>query len=175
MRQTFNSALKKVSEYSESIGINILYNGALDPFFKGDLDGKTIWLSYDLDEEERLFNLLHLLGHTIQWNISEDLYKLGSVLHKKPSEQLIYQLYVYEWEANCYALFVLQYLGFKNLRTWLYDMFKEDINYLIQFYKTGKKKKILPEKRIPSVELNPIPPPIFIPKARKKTRQGIVI
>lgn len=176
MTKTFANALQKVTEYAQSIGFIVEERSDLDEFFKGDLDGKHIWIADDLDDEEKLFNLLHLIGHNIQWNINQDFFELGSVLYKNPDEKIIARLYAYEWDANCYAMYILQYLGFKNLRSWLYDMFKEDINYLIMFYRTGEKIKIMPEERIPPVELIPKSPPLYFePKQMKQSRNGIVI
>lgn len=175
--KTFTSALEKTEKLANALGITVLYPPAneLDPFFKGDLDGKTIYISNELTKEEKLFDLLHLIGHTIQWNVNEQHYELGSVLHSNPSEGVMALLYAYEWEANCYGLYILEYIGHKNLRDWLYDLFKEDINYLMEFYKSGKKEKILPEDRVPVVELFPKPIPYFTPKQRKSSREGIVI
>ncbi len=176
MQQTFPNALKAVLKYAQDIGLTVVFNAdGLDPFFKGDLDGQTIWLDHTMDDEDSLFNVLHLIGHCIQWNINQDLYILGSQLHSNPDEKLIARLYAYEWEANCYANYILQYLGFKSLRSWLYDMFKEDINYLIRYYRTGIKEKVLPEERIPAVELHAKAIPEFTPVGRKKSRGGIVI
>jgi len=177
MINTFSNALEKVTSYAETIGLSVSTDRTdLDPFFKGDLDGKNIWLAADLDDEEKLFNLLHLIGHSIQWNTDQALFFLGSTVHSKPTERTILSLYQYEWEANCYALFILQYLGFKSLRTWLYDNWKEDVNYLMQYYKTGKKEKILPQNRVPAVEIIPKACPLGVVFTAKKTsRDGIVI
>lgn len=176
MQQTFKQALGKVEIFVQDFGFVLKYDDSnLDPFFKGDLDGKYIWLSPELDDEEKLFNLLHLVGHCIQWCEDENKFHLGSQLWKNPSERKLYKLYAYEWEANCYGLFLLEYLGYKSLKVWLYEMFKEDINYLMRFYRTGEKVKILPEDRVPSIELIPKPLPDLHPFSRPKSRQGIVI
>ena len=174
-KNTFKEALGEVILWCVDHEIGVLFEGDLDPFFKGDLDGKVIYLDQDMDDEEKLFNLLHLIGHTIQWNSSEELYRLGSVLHSSPDRRTLASLYQYEWEANCMALYILEYLGFKSLKTWLYDLFKEDINYLMQYYKTGKKEKILPEHRVPAVELVPKAIPHFTAQVRKRRDNGIVI
>jgi hypothetical protein len=36
--------------------------------FTGDLDGEQIMVDYDLDIEDAVFILIHLFGHTVQWN-----------------------------------------------------------------------------------------------------------
>jgi len=175
MNTIFSNALEKVIRYAESIGMEIEESDKLDPFFKGDLDGKHIWLAPSLNDEEKLFNSLHLIGHNIQWCVDEELFKLGSVLHYSPDDKMIARLYKYEWQANCYGLYILQYLGFKHLTTWLYESFKEDINYLINFYHTGKKEKAYPDDRLSAVDLTPLAPPEFIPVVKKQEGRGIVI
>ena len=37
----------------------------------GDFDGQRILLDYEQDLEVALFVLVHLFGHTVQWNVSE--------------------------------------------------------------------------------------------------------
>ena len=39
--------------------------------FTGDLDGHSIDIDFDLDVEDSLFILIHLFGHTVQWNVSD--------------------------------------------------------------------------------------------------------
>jgi len=55
----------------------------LPAFFKGDLDGKTIYISKRLSKEEKLFNILHLTGHTIQWNSNPKMFKLDRKMEEQ--------------------------------------------------------------------------------------------
>jgi len=167
----------KVIQYARSIGINIIFSSTKDNFFKGDLDGKNIFIT-DLGSEENLFNMLHLIGHTVQWNLSEHLREFGNEVYVNPDNTLVQKLKDYEWEANCYGVYVLEHLGFSILKNWLQAKFEEDIILLINFYKTGEKikdlskvnkdysyKKELVSKLIPAFE----------PKSQQLTRDGIVI
>ena len=40
--------------------------------FTGDLDGQEIMVDYDIDIEDAVFILIHLFGHTVQWNVSAE-------------------------------------------------------------------------------------------------------
>ena len=80
----FKEILQKCEVEVQAMGIEIDYTKNLPAFFKGDLDGKTIYISKRLSKEEKLFNILHLTGHTIQWNSNPKMFKLGNKLHKKP-------------------------------------------------------------------------------------------
>lgn len=178
-RLRFTEVLEKVQDYArEVLKLVIIDTSDLDPYFKGDLDGIRIWIASTLDDEEELFNVLHLIGHSVQWNISGELRSLGSVLHLKPDTTTLHKLQRYEWEANCYGLFMLHRLGVLDLDEWLSAKYREDMYYLTHFYKTGEKLKEITdisrayeftwpliEKKIPQ----------FSPWANPETRNGIVI
>ena len=174
----FAAILKNCESVVASMGLVLQYTHNLDPFFKGDLDGKIIYIGNHLSPEEKLFNLLHLAGHSVQWNIDPLLRDLGSELYLNPSDELLAQLQEYEWQANCYALSVLHTAGVFTLDKWLSRKYVIDMLYLTHFYKTGEKlKKITtvakayPFKR--DLESKPIPP--FTPSAGTHTRNGLVI
>ncbi|HLK27028.1 MAG TPA: hypothetical protein VKT28_00500 [Puia sp.] len=174
----FGKVLQQCELVVKEMGLTIQYTHNLDPFFKGDLDGKTIFIGDHLAAEEKLFNLLHLAGHSIQWNIDSLLRDLGSHLFRNPGDELLKKLQTYEWQANCYALSILHKAKIANLDKWLTKKYVLDMMYLTHFYKTGEKlkritkiakeysfKRDLESKSIPS----------FTPKASKRTRNGIVI
>ena len=174
----FKKALQKSEEIIKELGLVVVYTHNLDPFYKGDLDGKRIFIGVHLSTEEKLFNLLHLAGHSIQWNINELLRTLGSHLYLNPDDKLLKKLQAYEWQANCYALSILHKAGTLNLDKWLTKKYVLDMLYLTHFYKTGKKLKRItkiakayPFKR----DLKVIPIPSFTPEISKRTRNGIVI
>src|SRR6478736_1083334 len=81
--------LQKCESIVKDMGLNIVYTHNLDPFFKGDLDGKSIFIGYHLSPSEKLFNLVHLAGHSIQWNTDDLLRTMGSELYINPSDELL--------------------------------------------------------------------------------------
>jgi hypothetical protein len=177
--QRFTEVLKKVLHYAKNeMHIDIIDTSDLDPYFKGDLDGARIWIASALDDDEELFNVVHLLGHSVQWNVSNELRELGSVLHERPDDQLLFQLQRYEWEANCYGLCILHALGVTDLDEWLAEKYRMDMFYLTHYYKTGEKLKEITDISLayrftwPLLEKKV---PAFIPRPNPETRRGIVI
>jgi hypothetical protein len=177
-RPDFKKALQKSEQVVSEMGLEVIYTHNLDPFFKGDLDGKRIFIGSHLETEEKLFNLLHLAGHSVQWNISGLLRTLGTHLYLNPDNKLLKKLQTYEWQANCYALSILHKAGIHTLDKWLTKKYVLDMLYLTYFYKTGKKlkrvtsiAKAYPFKR----ELKVIPIPSFTPTITTRTRNGLVI
>ena len=174
----FADALQKSETVVGNMGLIITYTHNLDPFFKGDLDGQRIFIGSHLDNEDKLFNLLHLAGHCIQWNVDEFLRTLGSELYLNPSDELLKKLQTYEWQANCYGLAILHKAGIFNLDAWLTKEYIQDMIYLTHFYKTGKKLRAMTKEArdFPfNRKLEEIPLPSFTPVADVRTRNGIVI
>jgi hypothetical protein len=174
----FTMLLPKAYAFAESLGLSVHDSKTLDPYFKGDMDGKNIWISYDLDDEEELFNVLHLMGHCIQWGTSEELMRLGCVLHMHPDDQMLRKLQAYEWEANCYAYTILIKIGGADLADWLYKNYREDMLYLTNFYLTGEKVKEITPLALAHSFIQPFvikDIPAFVPKPIPGTRNGIVI
>jgi len=174
----FKTLLHECEEVIKNLGLEIHYTHNLDSFFKGDLDGKRIFVGDNLSSEEKLFNLLHLSGHSIQWNIDDLLRNLGSRLFRHPDEALLKRLQTYEWQANCYALSILHKAKITNLDSWLTKKYITDMLYLTYFYKTGKKLKRITKlaRSFPfKKKLKPKPIPEFTPEAHKRTRNGLVI
>jgi len=174
----FSDVLQKIEAIVSAMGFTIQYTQNMDPFFKGDLDGKTIIIGMHLSPEEKVFNLLHLAGHSIQWNVDELLRNLGSELYRNPDDDLLLRLQNYEWQANCYALTILHKAKQANLDKWLTRKYIIDMLYLTHFYKTGEKLKRITQaaRAYPfrkELEIKEIPS--FTPMASERTRNGIVI
>ncbi|MEJ7587088.1 MAG: hypothetical protein WKI04_05955 [Ferruginibacter sp.] len=174
----FTKALILCEKIAVEMGLEVHYTHNLDPFFKGDLDGKRIFIGNHLSVDEKLFNLLHLAGHSIQWNVDELLRNLGSELYLHPDDELLKKLQAYEWQANCYGLSILHKAEIFDLDNWLAKKYILDMLYLTHFYITGKKLKQVTTvaKAYPFTrELKVIPLPDFVPASGDKTRNGIVI
>jgi hypothetical protein len=178
-KERFTQVLITVLKFATNIlHIEVIDTSDLDPYFKGDLDGARIWIASALEDEEELFNVVHLLGHSIQWNISTELRALGSVLHDKPDDQLLHKLQEYEWEANCYGLKILHLVGVNDLDEWLFEKYRLDMFYLTHYYKTGEKLKEITDIAVAHKFTWPLKEkniPEFVPFANPETRRGIVI
>lgn len=135
----FRAAFAKVERRIEDrYGIPVRIADVLDPN-TGDFDGSQIEIDYDQDVEAALFVLIHLFGHTVQWNISEDYRELGRDVSPGKGEEWLAQLYVYEKAATRYSLQLMHDVGIAHLDRWLTDWWLADWKYLKHFYLTGEK------------------------------------
>ena len=170
--------LLKAHTFAKTIGLEVLDSDSLDPYYKGDLNGTQIWTCSRLDDEEELFNVLHLMGHCVEWGTSHELMVLGEKLYPHPNDELLRRLQEYEWQANCYGLTILHDIGGEHLDEWMFHNYQMDMFYLTHFYKTGEKVKYITEialKYAFTKPLVPMPIPAFKPQLLKGTRNGIVI
>jgi len=143
--------------------------------FTGDLDGATIWVDYELPPGERLFVLLHLVGHSIQWNVSADAREVGLADARGASEALLVRVEAYERDAGRYALQLLHDLGVRDLDAWLAVQTHADIAYLFHFYRTGEKRDPSSFLSADAPALAPLPIPAFVPTRWLARNTGVVI
>jgi len=171
-QEVFNQVEKMIEN---RYGIPVRIGDVIDPF-TGDLDGAEIHIDHDIDAEEALFILVHLFGHTVQWNLSERGRTLGV---QQPdtgiSEERLDELYDYEREAAELSLRLFHEAGIFDLDQWISDFFHCDWAYLSQFYRTGEKLPFRSFWRNGTECLDPKLIPIFTPKRWRTRADGIVL
>ena len=142
----------------------------------GDLDGAEIHIDYAVSEELLLFLLLHLLGHTVQWNVDPKAREIGQLLTPPVRDEARLQAVLrYEDEAARYAAALLEESGAGGFEQWLADFSAADRAYLEHYYRTGEKRAF-EEFRVPGNALvQPLPIPAFTPKSCRFRLDGIVI
>jgi hypothetical protein len=159
-------------------GIPVIITDVANPF-TGDLDGAEIRVDYDLSAEESLFILIHLFGHTVQWNLSAAAREIGmdGVLGERPGEDKLAQLSLsaYEHEACAYSLQLLHRLGVDDLDQWLADFSACDLRYLMHFYRTGEKRPFFEFWQDDAPRVAPQPIPYFHPEKWVWRADGIVV
>lgn len=139
----FSTALTTVRQHIESTyGIPIKICDVLDPN-TGDFDGEHIYIDFALKPEDELFVLLHLFGHTVQWNISDELRAIGLDSTPGKSESQLGPIFNYECDATRYGLTLLHTCAITDLDRWASDWFHADWRYLRHFYTTGEKTTVL--------------------------------
>ncbi|MEP6729045.1 MAG: hypothetical protein ABJE10_00340 [bacterium] len=133
-----------VSHIERTYGIPIHVRDVPDPF-TGDLDGTDIQVDYDLAPADALFIAAHLVGHTIQWNVSAQERAIGLLPVPTPcvDEALLCDLEAYERQAARYSLHALHDAGIRDLDQWFSDYAECDVKYLLNFYRTGAKREPL--------------------------------
>jgi hypothetical protein len=154
-------------------GLPVVITDVPNPF-TGDLDGATILVDYDLDAENALFILVHLFGHTVQWNTSDAERALGLLDVKDPSEELLASLAHYEETAARYSLQLFHETGVRDLDQWLADFARCDVAYLMHFYRTREKRTFKEFWKDGTPLLTPLPIPPFRPM-KWVTRSGTVV
>jgi len=171
----FTEYSDKVQEHLErKYGMRILTTDVPDPL-TGDLDGAEIQIDYLVTPEQRLFLLLHLFGHTVQWNTSPLAFELGRPRQPPVDKSLLPAIVGYEREAAGYALAIVRELGLAGLDQWLADYTACDMAYLGHFYLTGEKREFTSFWRDNAdlVPVRSIPP--FTPTRRTFRHDGLVI
>ena len=107
--------------------------------FTGDLDGEQIMVDYDLEIEDAVFILIHLFGHTVQWNLSEEYRRIGTDLSIGKGEKELQAIYAYEKNATRFSLQLMHDAGVRDLDRWMSDWWAADWKYLDHYYRTGEK------------------------------------
>ena len=169
-REVFNQIERLIEE---RYGLPVVITDVPDPF-TGDLDGEKILVDYDLNAEDALFILVHLFGHTVQWNVSPEDRALGLLEVKDPTDELLASLERYERDAACYSLQLFHEAGVYDLDQWLANFAACDIAYLLYFYQTRAKREFRTFWRDDSARLTPMPIPEFRP-TKWIARSGTVI
>ncbi|MBE7466867.1 MAG: hypothetical protein HS116_25635 [Planctomycetes bacterium] len=161
----FKTAYDRVERHvEERYGIEVNISDVIDPN-TGDFDGLRIQLDYTLDLELALFVLIHLFGHTVQWNVSEAFRKLGQDQNLRKSEAELSEIYLYERDATRYSIQLMHDAGVPDLDRWASDWFAADWAYLEHFYRTGEKLDVRKLLRTGQAEpLTPLAIPDFQPQ-----------
>ena len=146
------------------------------PFpFTGDLDGAEIRVDYEEEIESALFIMLHLFGHTVQWNTSARAREIGRLMEANPSAELLAELEAYELEACRYSLQLLHEASVFDLDQWLSDFASCDFAYLRHFYQTGEKRPFREFWQPGQPLLEPLGIPEFRPTRWISRWTGIVV
>src|SRR4051794_4209499 len=143
-----------------SLKVNI---GPVLGSYTGQFDGKEIWVDLERDPEEAVFILVHLFGHTVQWNLDEKLRRLG-LANSGVTEEDLPRIYQYERQASQLGLALLEETGEFGLARWLTDLFGADWKFLEHFYRTGEKVRFESEMGADEFLLTALPIPGFTPQ-----------
>lgn len=143
--------------------------------FTGDLDGAEIMVDHANDLEDAVFILIHLFGHTVQWNVSASAREIAFAQRSAWTEEQLREVTAYEREACGYSLQLLHEAGIRDLDQWVSDFAACDIAYLMHFYKTGEKRPFRSFWRGQAPLLRPLPIPAFVPARWISRYDGTVV
>lgn len=155
-------------------GIKVVVNDVADPF-TGDLNGAEIHLEFDQEIEGAAFSLIHLFGHTVQWNTSERARVIADEAQRNPSVEILDELETYEREACCLSLQLLHEAGVHDLDQWVSDFAACDFRYLRHFYTTGEKVPFVSLWEFDQPRLQPVQIPAFDPQVLSGRLSGVVV
>jgi hypothetical protein len=171
LREVFDRAERHIEE---RWGIPVRINDVPSPF-TGDLDGQQIMVDYDLEIEDAVFILVHLFGHTVQWNVSERGREIAFQRVEQWTDALLAEVAAYEREACRYSLQLLHDIGVTDLDGWISDFAACDSAYLVHFYRTGEKLPFRSFWVDDSPLVTPLAIPEFSPERWLSRYQGTVV
>ena len=173
-RATFVTAFAAAERLiEERYGIPVVVSDVPTPF-TGDLDGAEIRVDYDLDPEDALFIIVHLFGHTVQWNVSPEARAIAK--HPGPwNAAHLAALRAYEREACQYSLTLFHDAGVHELDQWLADFSACDYRYLEHVFTTGEKPPFRSFWRPDQPLLEALPVPSFTPTRWWNRWDGVVV
>lgn len=172
LREVFNL----VEPYVEAnYGIPVLIKDVPHPF-TGDLDGAEIHVDYEEDAEGAVFILVHLFGHTVQWNVCDESRRVGlKKIIESPTPQELAEVRDYEVTACRYSMQLFHEVGVRDLDQWLSDFAACDYAYLEHFYVTGDKKPFKSFWQDGTRRLDPLEIPAFVPTRWVNRVDGVVV
>jgi hypothetical protein len=141
----------------------------------GDLDGKEIRIRREATSEQRLFLLLHLFGHTVQWNLDDRAFELGQLRNVPVEEELLESILAYEQEAIRYAVALAHEIRLDGIDQWLFDYAASDLAYLRDYYATGQKRNFQEFKKHDCPRIEGLTIPKFELKQRGFREGGVVV
>lgn len=147
---------------------------SIEPPLKGDLDGSRILVADHNTYEERLFLVAHLFGHTVQWNVSAELRRLGMTMPMKPTSEELDALEAYEREACRYSQQALREAEISGLDQWLADYSACDLAFLRHLYTTGERRAFREFGTPGQPLIEPLAIPQFTPTRWRRREQAIV-
>lgn len=159
-------------------GVPVRIRDVPEPF-TGDLDGAEIHIDFEEHIESALFILVHLFGHTIQWNLSARSRELSLLFFSEGepeiSEAVFHELEAFEREACEYSLQLLHDADIHDMDQWISDYWACDFAYLLHFYQTGEKRPFRSFWREGQPLIQPKPIPSFRPQVWVNRADGIVV
>ena len=138
----FKNCYNRVEKHIETrYRMPVMISDVLDPN-TGDFDGVSIKVDYDLELDLAFYILLHLFGHSVQWNLSREYRELGQDQSIPKSPEVMEKIFVYERDATRYSLTLCREAGIDlidQVDRWVSDWFDADYRFLEHFYTTGER------------------------------------
>jgi hypothetical protein len=155
-------AFRRARERVEGYGVRVYIGDVVDPN-TGTFDGAEIGIDWANDLEMALFVLVHLFGHTVQWNTVPAYRTLDARVRPGAPPEVIEEARVYERNASRLGLTLLHEAGVTDRDQWLSDWWASDWRYLSSYYATGTLPDWQACRSRGHALLEPLPIPRFSP------------
>jgi hypothetical protein len=159
LKETF----RRVRNEVERRGVGVYIGDVVDPN-TGTFDGAEIGIDYANDLEMSLFVLVHLFGHTAQWNTVPGYRTIDTRVHPGAPPEVIEEARVYEHNASRLGLSLLHAAGVRDRDQWLSDWCGSDWKYLSTYYATGQLPAWSSCRSAGHPPLVPLEIPTFVPR-----------
>jgi len=118
-------------------GFEVKYSDKLPISAAAEFDGLAFVLQQNMSPDSRLFNLLHIFGHSIQWATSPETFVLArkQIVPGNPlPDSELQAIKNYEQQASEYGIQLLHEIDVYNLDQWVSDIWRWDWDYLQSVY-----------------------------------------
>lgn len=161
--RSLKDAFRRARARVEGYGVHVYIGDVLDPN-TGTFDGAEIGIDYANDLEMSLFVLVHLFGHTVQWNTVPAYRTIDARARPGAPPEVIEEARLYEENASRYGLQLLHEAGVADRDRWISDWRASDWRYLSTYYATGKLPAWSDCRSTGHPLLTPLPIPAFTPR-----------
>jgi hypothetical protein len=159
LKEAFRRARSRV----ESYGIRVYIGDVKDPN-TGIFDGSEIGIDWANDLDMSLFVLVHLFGHTVQWNTVAAYRTIDQRVKPGAPPEVIEEARLYEQNASRFGLTLLHEAGIHDRDQWISDWWGSDWAYLSTYYATGKLPAWSSCRSTGHPRLAPLAIPAFTPR-----------
>jgi hypothetical protein len=134
LKDDFRKARRAIEE---DFGVRVYIGDVPDPN-TGSFDGSEIGVDFANDLEMSLFVLVHLFGHTVQWNTVAAYRTIDTRAKPGAPPEVIEEARTYERNASRLGMALLHHAGIRDRDRWISDWWASDWKYLSAFYATGQ-------------------------------------
>jgi hypothetical protein len=159
LKEEFRRARSRVEGY----GIRVYIGDVKDPN-TGIFDGSEIGIDWANDLDMSLFVLVHLFGHTVQWNTVASYRTIDQRVKPGAPPDVIEEARLYEQNASRFGLALLHEAGIADRDQWISDWWGSDWKYLSTFYATGKLPPWSECRSTGYARIEPLAIPAFTPR-----------
>jgi hypothetical protein len=153
---------RRARDHIESYGVRVYIGDVVDPN-TGTFDGAEIGIDWANDLDLSLFVLVHLFGHTVQWNTVPAYRTIDTRARPGAPPEVIEEARIYEKNASRFGLQLLHEAGIEGRDQWLSDWWGSDWKYLSTYYATGTLPPWQSCRSTGHPRLEPLAIPSFVP------------